>query len=54
MRKTDHARWCHLMFWWYCFMRRRQYSPWEIGQSRGTGIVVDSSRSVLVRRYAVR
>ncbi|CAM9878861.1 unnamed protein product [Ectocarpus sp. 12 AP-2014] len=28
-----------------------QYLPWTIGQSRGTGIVVDSSDSVWIRRY---
>ncbi|CAM9695160.1 unnamed protein product [Ectocarpus sp. 6 AP-2014] len=28
-----------------------EYRPWTIGQSRGTGIVVDSSDSVWIRRY---
>ncbi|CAN0451696.1 unnamed protein product [Ectocarpus sp. 12 AP-2014] len=28
-----------------------EYLPWTIGQSRGTGIVVDSSDSVWIRRY---
>ncbi|CAN0437781.1 unnamed protein product, partial [Ectocarpus fasciculatus] len=30
-----------------------EYTPWTIGESRGTGIVVDSSDSVWIRRYTV-
>lgn len=31
----------------------RQYIPWAIEQNRGTGIVVDTSSAVWVRRYDV-